>query len=352
MKAAGPPPVAGRDEPSLAIADALLEGGRALPPLSAAVHARIKRRLLVSTRTGLVRRARWLAPAVIASFCLVCGAAFGVVLDRLVLKRGPSASTPTETDTVTGARATRSRRSVSKPPAPTASEAEAEPEPAKVQSGAPKMEARATTDESSAVDSTLPARSPTGARKVALRSFPAAVVPVAAQSAERVEAPVSPPAVAPEPPSPARVATAPAAPLAAHAPAAVPTAARSADFAPSVGREPISEERLLAAAVRALRAENDPRLALSALDEYQARYPRGRMLVEAQVLRVDALSALKRNPEALRILDGLALAQMPGGIERQLQRGELRAGAGRYREAEADFSGVLARAPVRDLASL
>jgi hypothetical protein len=114
------------------------------------------------------------------------------------------------------------------------------------------------------------------------------------------------------------------------------------------GADTLSEERLLAAAIRALRAQTDPRSALAALDEYRTHYPRGRLLVEAEVLRVDALAALKDTPEALRVLDGLEFAQMPGGLARQLQRGELRAAAGRHRDAEADFANVLTRARSQD----
>jgi hypothetical protein len=106
---------------------------------------------------------------------------------------------------------------------------------------------------------------------------------------------------------------------------------------------------LLAAAVRALRAETDPRSALVALDEYRAHYPHGRLFVEAEVLRVDALFTLNETPEVLRVLDGLDFARMPGGLDRQLQRGQLRAAAGRHREAEADFASVLLRARNLDL---
>jgi tetratricopeptide (TPR) repeat protein len=101
---------------------------------------------------------------------------------------------------------------------------------------------------------------------------------------------------------------------------------------------------LLAAAVRALRAKRDPASALAALDAYQVRYPQGRMSVEASVLRVDALTALHRQPEALRFLDDLDLGRVPGGLERRLQRAELRTASGRFREAIADFDSVLAQA--------
>jgi outer membrane protein assembly factor BamD (BamD/ComL family) len=110
-----------------------------------------------------------------------------------------------------------------------------------------------------------------------------------------------------------------------------------------------TEERLLATAVRALRAQRDAVSALVALDAYRNRYPQGRMSVEAAVLRVDALTALHRQTEALRSLDELDLTRVPGGLERRLQRGELRLAGGRFREALADFDGVLAQAREQEL---
>jgi outer membrane protein assembly factor BamD (BamD/ComL family) len=114
----------------------------------------------------------------------------------------------------------------------------------------------------------------------------------------------------------------------------------------------LSEERLLAAAVRSLRAQGDARSALLALDEYGTRFPQGRLHMEAEVLRVDALLLQGRRQEALATADHLDVGRMPGGIDRQLQRGELRFSVGRWQEAEADFDGVLARStgPTREQA--
>jgi outer membrane protein assembly factor BamD (BamD/ComL family) len=118
---------------------------------------------------------------------------------------------------------------------------------------------------------------------------------------------------------------------------------------PVVDQGNLTEERLLATAVRALRAQRDAASALVALDAYRNRYPQGRMSVEAAVLRVDALTALHRQAEALRYLDELDLTRMPGGLERRLQRGELRLASGRFHEALADFDGVLAQAREQEL---
>jgi len=175
-------------------------------------------------------------------------------------------------------------------------------------------------------------------------------------------APISPPAraaVADREPLPATGPTIPAtlpAPLPevrAPAPVAAALVKPPAPLRPPektvAAPENLSEERLLAAAVRALRAKQDADSALVALDAYRSRYPQGRLFVEAGVLRVDALIALHREAEGLRALDELDLSRMPGGLERRLQRGELRATSGRIREALADFDGVLAQAREPDL---
>jgi outer membrane protein assembly factor BamD (BamD/ComL family) len=118
---------------------------------------------------------------------------------------------------------------------------------------------------------------------------------------------------------------------------------------PLVDQENLTEERLLATAVRALRAQRDAASALVALDAYSNRYPQGRMSVEAAVLRVDALTALHRQAEALLSLDELDLTHMPGGLERHVQRGELRLASGRFHEALTDFDGVLAQTREQEL---
>ena len=104
----------------------------------------------------------------------------------------------------------------------------------------------------------------------------------------------------------------------------------------------------MAIAVRALRADKDARSALGALDEYQRLFPRGRFSVEADILRIDALTAENRRDEALRALDGLDLSRIPGALERHVQRGELRARAERWREARSDFEWVLFQSPAHD----
>ena len=120
------------------------------------------------------------------------------------------------------------------------------------------------------------------------------------------------------------------------------TSATVAALAP----EPIeSDARLLAQALRKLRQEHDARGALALLDRYAQRFLAGRLAPEAALGRVEALMALGRRQEALRLLE--STPAMPLGRETTLLRGELRASAGRCREANGDFGATLS-VPPRD----
>jgi hypothetical protein len=346
-------------ERGLALAAALLEKGRALTPLSGVAHAQVKRRLAATARRRIFRRVGWLRPALIVSVCLVCGAAFGIALDRLVLKRGVR-SLPAPSDVGGGSARPRARSGKPSAMPPQTSVAEAAPaatglvavppvQPAP--SGQPAPPTTRATDPTFSETASF-ARTPSHARKLAMRAEPSAIAspPLSSRPDMVPVAPVAPSGPAsgwPASAAPAERAPAPDRQIPAlPAPVtASPPAAASTRTAP---RESSSEERLLAAAVRALRAKADPRSALGALDEYGALYPQGRLFVEAQILRVDALTALHDAPEALRVLDGLDFARMPGGLDRQLQRAELRAAAGRVEEAEADFAGVILHEGRRD----
>lgn len=101
------------------------------------------------------------------------------------------------------------------------------------------------------------------------------------------------------------------------------------------------ESRLLGAALHQLRQERDAAAALRTLDQYQGRFPSGSLLEEAQAARVDALLQLERRTEALAVLDGARFQRLPRGGELLLLRGELRAAAGRCREADGDFLAAL-----------
>jgi hypothetical protein len=338
----------------------LLENNRRLPPLSAASHERVKRRLRMRFGSPAARRARWLRPVVVAGSLLLWGTAFGIAIDRFVLERHLAPSPQVQpTAAPAGPRARRSRARPERVIAvqddrATPSENAVPPEIA-----APALERALPTPSKSVTTLALvekptrprPSHSPDPVERpasapVAFMDSAAISLPAAAALADREHSPATSstaraalPALVPEAPAPAPAATAPAAPPAPSRPPATTVAAADG----------LTEERLLAAAVRSLRAKQDAPSALAALDAYQARYPQGRLFVEASVLRVDALTALHRQPEALRSLDELDLGRIPGGLERRLQRGELRAASGRLREALTDFDGVLAQAREQDL---
>jgi hypothetical protein len=144
------------------------------------------------------------------------------------------------------------------------------------------------------------------------------------------------PARAPTGPRPGRVASKPA--VAPGRPVPVPQAAAPASLL-------AEESRLLGAALHQLRQERDAAAALRTLDEYQGRFPSGSLLEEAQAARVDALLQLDRRAEALAVLDGARFQRLPRGGELRLLRGELRAAAGRCRQADGDFLAALDSRP-------
>jgi hypothetical protein len=397
----------------LELADSLLEACRPLDPLPPAAHARVKRRLEARAVRKTGRAFPWLQVAVVGITMLVCGAAFGIAIDRLVLKR----QVPTEDNGASSARSSRASHGKWKKPSefpgpngesPTAGQAEQQPasaasvvvgapssvalappssaptsvplapalgapalgtEPAAASSaaatvqGAPPSTRRiARKAESAAGSSGPPVQEATSAlthsspektapaaaiRKLALRDLE----PTNGLTFQPLEPPselegsVAAAAPSPHVPRPAPATT--SAPAGSPAGAVIPSQPATSASAPA-SPVPPSEEKLLATAVRALRAEKDAASALVALDRYMAHYQHGRLAAEASILRVDAMIALGRRDDALRMLDGLDLSRVPGGVERQLQRGELRAGAGRWLEARADYEGVLSRGSERD----
>lgn len=106
----------------------------------------------------------------------------------------------------------------------------------------------------------------------------------------------------------------------------------------------LEESRLLQSALRHLRQEKDGAKALAVLQDYDRRFPTGQLRPEVHRVRVEALLATEQSEAALQILDRSALA--PGNAreaELLLLRAELRAQHTRCREAEADFTQLLAR---------
>jgi hypothetical protein len=342
--------VSRRDE-GLALADALLESNRRLLPLPAAAHERVKRRLRARLHSPAARRVRWLRPVVVAASMLLWGTAFGIAIDHFVLEHRVPAISSVQPAAAPDNQHPRRPKAKARPteeavvePEPGASSAQAVPPDVFAPTIAPALPAGPA--------SALPPRpAPLRARQVPVPGDRPAPTPIAFLAPGSV---VSPAAREP-------LANSPGSTIGAAWPAPLPVAPAQA-FAPPVTAPPpalpekpvvdqgnLTEERLLATAVRALRAQHDAASALLALDAYRSRYPQGRMSVEAAVLRVDALTALHRQTEALRSLDELDLTRMPGGLERRLRRGELRLASGRFREALADFDGVLAQAREQEL---
>jgi hypothetical protein len=116
--------------------------------------------------------------------------------------------------------------------------------------------------------------------------------------------------------------------------------APSASLAPA--DSPLAREsELLARALTQLRSAGDARGALFALDEYQREFPRGTLLLESQVARLDAFLALGRHADALALLDQLPIDRIGRGAEPRILRAELRARDNPAR-AIADYDSALA----------
>jgi tetratricopeptide (TPR) repeat protein len=133
-------------------------------------------------------------------------------------------------------------------------------------------------------------------------------------------------------------AAAPAPEVAAPAPRrrAAPVERRAPDAADAA-----TEAQLLAGALARLRGAHDPRGAMTLLDQYAKAYPRGVLATEALSARLEAALALNDRPAALKLLDGRSTFAGRLGAEQLLTRAELRASAGRYADALADFDRLL-----------
>lgn len=112
------------------------------------------------------------------------------------------------------------------------------------------------------------------------------------------------------------------------------------------------ESQLLQRALSALRRDRDPSAPLALLDQHAAEFPRGALGLEASIARIDALLALDRRPEALRVLDRLPLDGVGRRTEVAVVRAELRAEHDCAR-AVRDFDAALSlprAAPLRERA--
>lgn len=110
--------------------------------------------------------------------------------------------------------------------------------------------------------------------------------------------------------------------------------------------------KLLAEAIRLVRADGQPQAALALLDRQATRVNQSPYRHEALLIRVEALLALKRDVELLRLLDGTPLADVAASRTLLATRGRLRAAAQRCAEAVADFDRVLAEPGRKDRQAL
>jgi hypothetical protein len=105
-----------------------------------------------------------------------------------------------------------------------------------------------------------------------------------------------------------------------------------------------TEAALVAQALSDLRQHDDPRAALSTLDRYAQEFPHGVLETEAWRTRVEAAIQLHDLKTALTLLDDRRGSVDSLGVDLLLTRAELRAAAGHFSEALADFNRVLASA--------
>jgi hypothetical protein len=114
---------------------------------------------------------------------------------------------------------------------------------------------------------------------------------------------------------------------------------------PTVVVETSAEEAgILGEAIRQLRGERAAGRALATLEVYFDRFPRGQLWPEAQVTRLEALLALDRGQEAVKLLENWPAelwTQVPRAQELKVVQGELYAAQRRYTACAATFDSVL-----------
>lgn len=108
------------------------------------------------------------------------------------------------------------------------------------------------------------------------------------------------------------------------------------------------ESKLLTEALRKLRQDDDARGALATLDEHDARFGSAALAPEATLARIEALIKIRRNADALALLDGMAPSPIGMGRDLLIARAELRVAAGGCAIAAADFDLLLRGDPAFD----
>ena len=110
--------------------------------------------------------------------------------------------------------------------------------------------------------------------------------------------------------------------------------------------------KVLADAIRLVRTDRQPALALALLDRQATRLDASPYRHEALLVRVESLLVLKRDADLLRLLDGTPLDDVAASRTLLSTRGRLRAAAQRCAEALADFDRVLAEPGRKDKQAL
>jgi hypothetical protein len=134
-----------------------------------------------------------------------------------------------------------------------------------------------------------------------------------------------------------RASALPASPVAPLAPTPAPLPAEPRDLPATIA----TEAGMVAEALSQLRQEGDPRAALATLDAYARTFPHGVLETEAVRTRLEAVIRLDDRKAALALLDAMPGLSDEPRTDLLLTRAELRAAAGRFREALADFTHVL-----------
>ncbi|MDB4979419.1 MAG: hypothetical protein JWM82_171, partial [Myxococcales bacterium] len=172
-----------------------------------------------------------------------------------------------------------------------------------------------------------------------------APAPKRAPHASVVVEPIAP--VAPTAPVEPLVEAAPSRPPVVHVhresagrPVAIAVPGTTVAAAPALSTR--DEAQLLGRALSRLRQDHDPAGALALLDEYAGTFPRGIMAPEALRARLEAVIQMDDRKTALALLDGRGAFAGRLGSDLLLTRAELRASAGRYGDARADFDKLLA----------
>jgi len=155
-----------------------------------------------------------------------------------------------------------------------------------------------------------------------------------------------------EPPSSPSLARAPAASSASSPPRSTQVALLEGSNRAAETSSAQDAAKYLSEAIRALRVEHSPGMALFLLDRHATELGKSAFVHEALLLRVEAMLALGRRVEVLRLLDGLALTDVAASRSLLVTRGELRAAANRCADGLGDFDLVLAKSKQADRQAL